>query len=214
MYTAGLALLGNAFICVAWTVLHSIYGHVKWTLPNIAFEAKILGLHDANLRNIHRFPWEGILHMWVVHFKIFKNWEERKTILHRYSITYLRIHQHFFWSAFIFFVYFENLRFSYYDYFRNILKSKHNEKKSNRIKFREVQLGFEWTNHTLTHLKCIRLFPCVQVTLVLTHFRPVMPLGNRKKMMIFSVQYYNNLKNIKSEIQLYRHFPKLKIAYF
>jgi len=46
-----------------------------------------------------------------------------------------------------------------------------------------------------------------------------MPFRNRKKYLrIFSVQCCHNLKKYhslcKSEIQLFRHFPELKIAYF
>jgi len=45
---------------------------------------------------------------------------------------------------------------------------------------------------------------------------PAMPFGNRKKIFlrIFSVHNSKNITPWKPEIQLFRHFPKLKIAYF
>jgi len=53
----------------------------------------------------------------------------------------------------------------------------------------------------------------------LTHYRPAMPFGNRKKYFRGSFQFsIVTIQKISSpwkpEILLFRHFPKLKIAYF
>jgi len=53
----------------------------------------------------------------------------------------------------------------------------------------------------------------------LTHYHPAMPFGNRKKYLRGSFQFslatiQKNISPCIPEIQLFRHFPKLKIAYF
>jgi len=64
---------------------------------------------------------------------------------------------------------------------------------------------FDMAIYTLPHMKCVRLvsvrpsylpfnmhldyFPCVQDSLVLTHYRPAMPFGNRNMNFRGSFQF-------------------------
>jgi len=57
---------------------------------------------------------------------------------------------------------------------------------------------------------------------LLTHYRPAMPFGNRKKNILEDLfssalsqfRKYRPSGNLKFNISLFRHFPKLKIAQF